>query len=190
MFQTQCLGYDIDWHKSALEYKLKHDENSNTNARTQVRKTEESLSRLRRLRASDKKGNSNQDDSTSKITRQLHLDLDFFKEQLMLLLSEENYITKATRTRLVDAVRAFRGRIWNGSFIYFFGYKFLLYKLCFTRPCHCRNSRTKLPEDTYSSYHHHSSWFGRAICSPGGAILLDVWWNLRERRKGTRGWNT
>ena len=94
-----------------LEYKLKHDENSNTNARTQVRKTEESLSRLRRLRASDKKGNSNQDDSTSKITRQLHLDLDFFKEQLMLLLSEENYITKATRTRLVDSLSAFRGRI-------------------------------------------------------------------------------
>jgi len=78
---------------------------------TQVRKTEESLSRLRRLRTSDKKGNSNQDDSTSKITRQLHLDLDFFKEQLMLLLSEENYITKATRTRLVDSLSAFRGRI-------------------------------------------------------------------------------
>eukprot|EP00938_MAST-03A_sp_MAST-3A-sp1_P006726 g6726.t1 len=76
-----------------------------------VRKTEESLSRLRRLRTSDKKGNSNQDDSTSKITRQLHLDLDFFKEQLMLLLSEENYITKATRTRLVDSLSAFRGRI-------------------------------------------------------------------------------
>lgn len=75
-----------------------------------VRKTEESLSRLRRLRTSDKRGDSSDNDSTSKIRKQLHLDLDFFTEQITLLLSE-GCITKDIQRRVVDAVSSFKGRI-------------------------------------------------------------------------------
>lgn len=76
-----------------------------------VRKTEESLSRLRRLRTSDKKNSStSNEDSTFKIRRQLHLDLDFFTEQLSLLLNED-YISKQTRGRVLDTVKKLRAGI-------------------------------------------------------------------------------